>query len=262
MKTALSGVLPQNPCLPLINEVPEGGVIINHSVTDCFQSIPDVKIGIDKMLLGIPLAKGAEKDFATKFHLEDEIFNSEHKPQFKKIKKTGHSALVGRYFSPFTKRRILTITAGVIWGKPYCQFFLNPNTTAADDWNVIENILCTCFDYGLKELLVLGQIRKLELSIDFKNTPTSSLITLASHVRSVWTYKNTRYIGKRTSKLSIATYDKTKQLSAVKGVNLDHELTRIEARIALPNKTLLDLAKGEVPNPWDRIFRSHAHVTA
>lgn len=229
--------------------------MLNQSVIASFQPISGVHIGIDKVALGIPLVVNGNKNYWMKFHLEKEILNSIHDLQIKMISKSGNSATIGRYFNATGNRRILTIVAGTAWGNPYCQFVFNPNRLSAADWQTIEEILCFCFNYGLSDLLEKGIIRKLELSADFKNISPSDSVILASRIKSGATnFKGTMYCGNRNSPLSVAMYDKAKQLAALEGISLPHALTRIEARLVLPKQTLLGIAEGKIRNPWERIF--------
>lgn len=237
--------------------------MLNQSVIDTFQPIQGVRIGIDKVALSIPLAKGGTHDYATKCHLGSEILNSEHHPKIKKTSKLGHSAVEGKYFDPTGQRKILTVVVGTVWGRPYCQFVFNPNRLVSTDWQTIEEILCTCFEQGLCHLLENGVIRKLELSLDLANTSMSKLVTIGSRIMSGATdYKGTQYLGKRNSRLSVATYDKSKQLADVEGIHIGHVLTRIEARLVLPTHTLLDVAEGQVTSPWGDIFRGVSQIIA
>lgn len=236
--------------------------MLNQTVISHFQPITDLKIGIDKVVLGYPLVKGNEKDYAQYFYLKQEIESGVYKCKIKVCKKAGYTASIGQYFDESGKRRILTIVAGIVWGNPYCQFVFNPNRLTGTDWEIIQGILSTCFMHGLKTLLEESHIRKLELNIDFENTPPTMLITIASRIRSgVTDFKGTKYQGKRTSSLSVATYDKATQLSKVEGITLPHALTRVEARLIKPTCTLLDLAEGQVANPWANIFRPLPDVT-
>lgn len=234
--------------------------MLDQQVIGELQQIAGVRMGIDKVVLGIPLAKDGKKDYATKFHLESEIWNSVHAPKIKKFAKAGSQAVVARYFNESGKQRVLTIVVGAIWGKPYCQFVFNPNRLSQSDWVTIEEVLCTCFDYGLRHLLEQGVIRKLELSLDFENVLPASLVSLVSRDLAPTNYKGTRYHGKRTSTLSVAVYNKTKQLQDVEGISSVTPMTRVEARLVLPNSTLLDIAKGATTNPWAQIFRNSPQV--
>lgn len=115
-----------------------------------------------------------------------------------------------------------------------------PSMLAEADWLDFVSFLDCMFYYGAKEVWNTFKVSKLEIAMDVK-VPLSEVVCFAPKITEIDTSylkHGTLYLGHQFGHRSYCIYDKRKQVSEQKHVDLDHDRTRIEVRHRNLGKTL------------------------
>lgn len=133
--------------------------------------------------------------------------------------------------------------------KPAIAINCTPSKLADDDWADFLAQLEMMFPFGPQEVWKDFRLAKLEVAMDVK-VPFDDLVCLVPKISAFnlnYLSKGTLYLGQRYGHRSYCIYDKRKQLADKSGVELGHNVTRIEVRLRSTGKTLGQLAEFGAP---------------
>lgn len=129
-----------------------------------------------------------------------------------------------------------------------------PSKLADDDWADFLALLETMFPFGPPQVWKSFRLAKLEIAMDVK-MPLGDLVCVVPKVSAVdssYLHEGTLYLGQRYGHRSYCIYDKRKQLADKSGIELGHNVTRIEVRLRSTGKTLGQL--GEFAPPFGNLI--------
>lgn len=141
-----------------------------------------------------------------------------------------------------------------VQNKPAISISCTPSKFADDDWAEFLAQLTIMFPFGPQQVWGGFRLAKLEIAMDVK-VPLDDMVCVVPKVTAVdssYLHEGTLYLGQRYGYRSYCVYDKRKQLVDDSGVELGHNVTRIEVRLRSTGKTLGQL--GEFGPPFGNLL--------
>ena len=197
----------------------------------------EVRLGIDKTVLGLkyPSAtneqleemsddskaklKLAQKQFiAKKLHIQNVIKNT------CVFSKESVKPYLTRYFikSESDNTNVCEIYLGQAGTTHIINFKINPSKLSMDGKAELDGLLAVTFNDHFEEVYLNSVVSHIEFFIDVLDIDQDDYVIVDLSRRTATNYKETRYLGKRNSPLSLAYYNKGKQL------NVDDSITKLK----------------------------------
>lgn len=146
----------------------------------------------------------------------------------------------------------ITISFGYTPTGHRARFQFNGNQLTQKAVCSMEAIMMCCLFSGWHGFLKNTHVTYVEFAYDVVGANFSDFVFLDSRARTSnnnFEGQGSAYRGSRSSGRHLLAYDKANQLKETKGINLDHPLLRIEARLQPKNRyTLSELP--DLPNPF------------
>lgn len=218
----------------------------------------EFRIGIDKTTLGLKypnlskkqldsldeqskktIIEAQKKFFGEQMQLRNMMKDDEnYKKHFMKNKTSRHIFIDDNGIHGFE------LHLGQISNTRIINLQFNPSKMNQSARAELDGLLSVSFNYGYHEFYSRAVISKLELFVDVLNMDVSDLVLVDLGRRKKTDFKNTQYFGKRNSRLTMANYDKAKQL------NTDDCIERYECRISNRDLYFKDYVEQEQKNPF------------
>lgn len=220
-----------------------------------------VQVGLDRMVIGFPYPKKLENNLAappTKLQLAK--FEEDKKEFLSKmlytqsIIKENFDYYVAKTNNKFLKRfnvlsggsLLCTFTFGYCHGNGVMNFEFNPSKLGEQKLAELFGWIDVFFYNGYQELYTKGVVSHAEFFVDVPDEDLSGLVLIDEGRRAYTLYEGTTYLGRRKSELSVAMYDKAKELEQT----TDGKLVRVEARLCDRDIRFQDLVENDLFNPF------------
>lgn len=216
------------------------------------------RIGIDKITLGLKypnlpkkqlelldkqarneLDKAQKQFLAEQMHLRNMIMDDSCEKHLMKNKTTRYIVkdADGNY--------CFEVHLGQIAQTKILNLQFNPSKMTQSAKAQLDGLLSVSFNHGYHEFYSRAVISKLELVVDVLDVDVSEYVLVDLGRRQKTIYENTTYFGKRNSRLTMANYDKAKQLKT------DDVIERFECRIHNREIHIKDYVEQEQKNPFE-----------
>ena len=217
----------------------------------------EFKIGIDKITIGLKypnlpkkqlespdeqakkeIIEAQKKFFGEEMYLQQMIVSDNHDKHLMKNKTMRYIIKDedGNYCFEFH--------LGQIAGTRIINLQINPSKMSQSAKAELDGLLSVTFYNGYQEFYNRAVISKLELYVDILDVDISEYVLIDLGRRQKTDYENTTYLGKRNSRLTMASYDKAKQLK------MEATIHRYECRISNRNLYFKNYIEKEQKNPF------------
>ena len=223
----------------------------------------EVRLGIDKTVLGLKYPSATNEqlkemtdDSKAKLKLTQKQFIAKKLYIQNVIKsacvfsKKSVNHYLTRYFikSESDNTDVCEIYLGQAGTTHIINIKFNPSKLSMDGKAEFDGLLAVTFNDHFEEVYSNSVVSHIEFFIDVLDIDQDDYVIVDLSRRTATNYKETRYQGKRTSPLSLAYYNKGKQL------NVDDSITRIEARIERRDIKFQDLVESDLYNPFQQFI--------
>lgn len=162
-----------------------------QELIDKHQCIDGIRLGIDKVVIGIPsppkiklageitdqiLIEEKIKKAAFK---KDEYISNLHHIEYVIKNITNHTVqIISKNSKCYTihpdndyykKQRLCSITVGWNYGRYFLNIAFNPSSLTQEDWHELSGLFSIMFNYNYEEIYMKGVVSRLEFYIDVLN---------------------------------------------------------------------------------------------